>query len=402
MTAAIAIGVFIVGIIFGFGIAYALKLIHTKTAREIAGELFRESEDRRKESIDTVVGNIKESFGNLSLEALSKSTEEFIKLADQKFKSDRELNTQELDKKKELIGEQLTAMNTQLENVSKLMNTLEKDREQKFGELTKQLETAGKQTSELIKTTGTLSEALASSSARGQWGERMAEDVLRVAGFVDKVNYIKQKAIEGSGNKPDFTFFLPRDLKLNMDVKFPYANYVRFIETDSDVEKELYLKTFLKDVKLHIKEVSTRDYINPEQNTVDYVLLFIPNEQIYAFIYEHDYSILDYSIEQKVIMCSPITLFAVLAVVRQAVDNFTFEKTSHEILTQLSVFYNQWNKFKDSLQKLGKRINDTHTEFEALSGTRVRQLEKPLNRIEEIRLKRGIPDENGELPEIGE
>ncbi len=367
------------GIVLGFGAAFVLKLIHLKTANE----LIQESETHRERSIETIIDTV-------------------MKLGKEKLESEREINKTELDSKKELIDHQLKNMTTELGKVSKLVNNLEKDREQKFGELTKQLETASKQTNDLIKTTGTLREALASSKVRGQWGERMAEDVLRVAGFIENVNYVKQKAIEGVGTKPDFTFFLPRDLKLNMDVKFPYDNYIKYIEADSDSDKESFLKYFLKDVKDRIKEVASRDYINPEQNTVDYVLLFIPNEQIYAFINEQDRSILDEGLEKKVIICSPITLFAVLAVIRQAVDNFTFERTSKEILSLLGRFNNQWKKFLASHDKLGDKIESALTEYHILKSTRRNQLEKPMNEIEEIRKQRGIPIEDTDLREIEE
>lgn len=93
-----------------------------------------------------------------------------------------------------------------------------------------------------------------------------------------------------------------------MDVKFPLDNYIKYLETESDTDKEKYRKEFIKDVKVKIKEVTTREYINPEQNTIDYVILFIPNEQIYTFIHEQDKIILDEALKNKVIVCSPITL----------------------------------------------------------------------------------------------
>jgi len=97
----------------------------------------------------------------------------------------------------------------------------------------------------------------------------------------------------------------------------------------------------LRDVKARIKEVATRDYINPEENTVDSVLLFIPNEQVYAFIYEQDSAILDDGIRQGVVFCSPVTLFAILAVICKAVESFSLEQPSNEILSLLGDFKKQ-------------------------------------------------------------
>jgi DNA recombination protein RmuC len=381
----------IAGFVLGLGAAFILRLVQGKTAREFADELFRESEMQRKAQLDTVIENVKASFGSMSLEALSKSTEEFLKLAKARLESEREVGARELDAKKGLIDQQLLRMTGELENVSKLMQSLEKDRVEKFGELASHLKIVGEQTKALTQSTSTLREALASTKARGQWGERMAEDVLRIAGFIENVNYLKQKTIAGTGSRPDFTFLLPRELRLNMDVKFPLDNYVRFLEAQVETEKVKFRSDFLRDVKGKIREVATRDYINPEQNTVDYVLLFIPNEQVYAFIHEQDSSMLEEGIKNHVIFCSPVTLFAVLAVIRQAVDNFALERTSHEILSLLGSFKKQWDEYIKKFDLLGKRIEDVRKEYDALLTTRRRQVERPLHKIEALRTQHGLP-----------
>ena len=383
------IGIFI-GFVLGLLVSIVFRLQQAKTAKELAEELFHESEAQKKANIDAILENIKASFGTLSFDALSKSTEEFLKLAKSRLESEREISLKELDGKKGLIDQQLQQMTSKLENVSTVIKELEKDRVEKFGQLTNHLNTATQQTTALMQTTSQLREALASTKVRGQWGERMAEDVLRLAGFIENVNYLKEKTIEGAGSRPDFTFFLPGDLKLNMDVKFPLTNYIKFLETDVGPEKVKFRSDFLKDVKARIKEVTSREYINPEQNTLDYVLLFIPNEQVYSFIHEQDSSILDEGLKNKVIFCSPITLFAVLAVIRQSVDNFALEKTSNEILSLFGVFKKQWDEFLKKLDVLGKRIEDTQKEYESLATTRRRQLERPLNKIDDLREQKGI------------
>jgi len=379
-----------IGFAFGLLVSIVLRLQQGKTAKELAEELFHESEAQRKAHIDAILENIKASFGNLSFDALSKSTEEFLKLAKSRLESEREISLKELDGKKGLIDQQLQQMTSKLENVSTVIKELEKDRVEKFGQLASHLDTATQQTTALMQTTSQLREALASTKVRGQWGERMAEDVLQLAGFIENVNYLKEKTIEGSGSRPDFTFFLPGDLRLNMDVKFPFTNYIKFLETDVEPEKVKFRSDFLKDVKARMKEVTSREYINPEQNTVDYVLLFIPNEQVYSFIHEQDSSILDEGLKNRVIFCSPITLFAVLAVIRQSVSNFALERTSNEILSLFGAFKKQWDEFLKKLDVLGKRIEDTQKEYESLVTTRRRQLERPLNKIDALREQKGI------------
>ena len=111
-------------------------------------------------------------------------------------------------------------------------------------------------------------------------------------------------------------------------------------------------------MRLRLREVTRREYVDPAGGTVDCVLLFIPNEQVYAFIQEQDRTILDDALRAKVVFCSPLTLFAVLAVIRQAVDNFQLSRTSHEILERLQGFEKQWDRFVEQMDKVGSQPQD--------------------------------------------
>ena len=164
------------------------------------------------------------------------------------------------------------------------------------------------------------------------------------------INYIKQKTLEHASGRPDYTFLLPNNLKVNMDVKFPLENYQHYLDAQSEHDRRRFKEELLKNAKTMIKQVTTRDYINPGENTVDYVLVFIPNEQVYSFINEADPAIMDEALKQKVILCSPFTLYAVLAVIRQAVENFNLERTASEILKLLAEFSKLWNAYKEKFR----------------------------------------------------
>jgi DNA recombination protein RmuC len=364
--------------------------LRRREAQAIAQELISQVESQKIQDLEILINRIKESFGSLSLVALSKNSEEFLKLAGETLSKQMQIGEKELEGKKKLIDQTLEAMKVDLQKVQDLVTQLEKDRERKFGELANQLKLTAEQTGKLQETANKLYTALASTRVRGQWGERMAEDVLRLAGFIEGINYQKQKTLETT--RPDYTFLLPQNLKVNMDVKFPLDNYLRYLEAGEDSQKEMYKTQFLKDARRRIMEVTTRDYINPEENTVDYVIVFIPNEQVYAFIIENDRSLLDEALKNKVILCSPITLYAVLAVIRQAVDNFNLEKTAAQILSLLGAFNKQWSAFLKSLEKMGKKIEEAQNEFLILTTTRRKQLERPLREIEDLRKQKGIAE----------
>jgi DNA recombination protein RmuC len=387
----IAIGTFVLGFLLGAVILWAIMGRQTKNAKALAEELLRDSEARRQGELDRMLDIVRQSFGNLSAEALARANDEFLKLRQTLLQSDREGHARELDAKKGLIDEQLKSMGDQLEKVQRLMKELEQDRGVKFGQLDSSLKSQNEQVQALLQTTGLLREALASTKARGQWGERMAEDVLRLAGFIEGINYTKQKTLASSGSRPDFTFNLPNNLILNMDVKFPLDNYLRFLDSGSDSERTSRRDAFLRDVRNHVRDVGTREYINPEEHTVDYVLLFIPNEQVYAFIHEFDRDLLDESLKRKVIVCSPLTLYAVLAVVRQASDNFAFEQASEQILLVLAKFQKQWTEFLKVFEKLGERLEAAQDEYQKLTTTRRKQLDRVVDEIDDLRERRGLP-----------
>ncbi len=320
----------------------------------------------------------------------AQQAQNILQLAKNELSNASKLGSTELEGKKRLIDQTLGQMEKGLDGVKTLVQSLETDRAKKFGELSQQLETTAKETERLRNTADALRSALASTKSRGQWGERMAEDILRLCGLVEGINYIKQKKMESVGSKPDFTFLLPQNLKVNMDVKFPLNAYMQYLEAKTETDQKAHRDQFLRDVKLRIKEVQTRDYINPAENTVDYVIVFIPNEQVYGFIQEQDSSILEEAMKNKVILCSPLTLYAVLAVIRQAIDNFNLEKTSAQMLSLFGTFKEQWSKFYESMDKMGKKIKDAYDEYDTLTTTRKRMLERPLDRIEELRVQKGI------------
>jgi len=260
----------------------------------------------------------------------------------------------------------------------------------KFGELTEAIRNANIQTQKLQSTAEQLNQALSNSRIRGQWGERMADDILHMIGFVEGINYVKQKMIASSGSIPDFTFLLPKNLKINMDVKFPFDNFLAYLDANTEEERETYKNRFLQDVRTKVKQISSREYINPEQQTLDFAIMFIPNQHVYEFINESDTEIFEYALKEKVILTSPMTLYSMLVIVRQSTDIFNLQKNINEILNVFGLFDKQWNNFTRSFDAMGKKIEDAQTEFEKLTTTRKRMLESQLRKIESLRKERGL------------
>ncbi len=334
----------------------------------------RQSESQRREYSTNLLDTMKGSFSTISTDVLDKSQSNFLKLADQRFETQTTKHTTELDNKKGLIDQRLGQLTSSLDQVRNLIGEFEKERGEKLGAL-------GGELSSLTKTAKELHNVLSNNQTRGQWGERIAEDILNTLGLIKGKNYETQST-NTAGIRPDFTFFLPNDLTLNMDSKFPMTNYEKYINAEAKADKEQSLKDFLKDVRGHVKAISKKEYINV--NTVDVALIFIPNEHMYRFIHEQDGTIIDDALTQKIILCSPLSLYTVLAVIRQAVRNFALEQSSHEILNVLEEFQNEWGNFIKSMDMMGKSLHKTSETYEHLLGVRKRKLETQLKKVEDL------------------
>lgn len=382
---------FLLGMLAGAVVVSVVVVLRRRSVDSLTRQLLADAEAQRAAELERTVEQLKDAFGSLSRDALAVNSEEFLKLAKTKMDNQTAAGQSHLDEKKKLIDARLETVTKKVSELNQALQGVEKDRRESFGRIVKELESTGLANLRLQETTAQLTAALASPSHRGQWGERMAEDVLRLAGMVEGINYQKQSMTE-AGTKPDFVFMLPSGQRVNMDVKFPLNNYIRFLDAQ-ETEAEQFKKSFLQDVRKRIQEVTTREYIDPAGGTVDVVLVFIPNEQVYAFIHEHDPQLLDDAMSKKIVLCSPLTLFAILAVIRKAADNFRLQETSDEILSLMGTFTKQWEKYSGVVETLGTRLESAMKAYGDLTTTRSRMLQRQLDKIESLRQLRVEDDE---------
>ena len=348
-----AIGL-LLGVLIGAGIAVIVSMVRARAASR----------------------QLRETFAALAGEALDANTKRLTEQA-----------AAALEGKKALIDQAVTAVNERLEQVRSVLQRVEAERKQDFGQLSSSV-------SALTLTAGKLHEMLASTQRRGAWGERMAEDVLRLAGLQEGVNYVKQSSEFADGrDRPDFTFLLPNELKANMDVKFPLERYKAYIDAESDEGRAAQLHQLVLAVRGHVKSVAGRGYVDPQLPTVPYVIVFIPSEQIYGLVLANQPDLIDESLAQRVVLASPLTLYAMLSVIRQAAEHANIMKTADEVLTLLGEFAKQWAKYNEELDKLGDKIDQTAKQYETIRTTRTNVLQRPLDKIQQLRTTRGLPED---------
>jgi len=318
-------------------------------------------------------------------EILNQANTNLINLANEKVGTD-------LNNKKQAIEELVKRALTEIEKNNKKMEEVEIKRTGSFSTLTEKLEEQKALTNQLKVTTEGLKNVLSNNQLRGQFGEQVAEDLLKMSGFVSGVNYDKQ--VSDDSSRPDFTVYMPDGMKINIDSKFPYQNLVKMSESDGKDEKERFKKLFEQDIKTKIKEVTSREYINPENNTVDFVILFIPNEMIFSFIYDRFPNIWQDAMGKKVILAGPFSFTAILRMVHQAYDNFRYQKNVANIIGYIKKFSEEFDNYNKGFKDLGTRIEALQKQYTTLGTTRTNQLVKIVNKIK--------TEETGDIKQIHE
>jgi DNA recombination protein RmuC len=312
---------------------------------------------------------------------LQNASQQLITMADQKLTaSSQELKT-DLSNKKAIIEDIVKRLHDELEKSNKRTEDADKQRISSFVQLKTELANQRKLTEQLSVTAEGLKKVLSHNQMRGHFGEQVAEDLLRMCGFVSGVDYFYNKTLKDGQSRPDFTVMLPDGVKINIDAKFPFSNLAKMTETEDSGAKLEYRKAFEQDIKEKIKQVTTRDYINPNDNTVDFVILFIPNEMIFSYIYENMQEIWTQAMSEKVIFAGPFNFTATLRLIRQSYANFTIQKGIYEIISQIRVFEEEFKKYNEEFIKIGERIESLSNQYEAVDRIRTKKL---LSNVEKI------------------
>ena len=285
--------------------------------------------------------------------------------------------------------------------IYKLLNRSDqtvKDFLEKTGEIKSSITGVDQQTRNLIS-------VLNNNQSRGQWAEFQVEDLLEIMEYKEGLHYQTQKRMS-SGTIPDFTFYLPENKTINMDSKFPLTNYMEIAKLNRDLEDETLdelarkeitesirskNKEFLdKAIKTKIDDTSSREgYISAEEGTVDFVLMYIPLENLYHFLLTSEIGanrtpVIQYAFSKKVILVSPQTLMAYLETIRHSMKLFSLQTDTKNILATHEKIKVEIRKFIESFDDVTKRLDQTVKSFEVLKTTRVNKLEKSFEELDSV------------------
>jgi DNA recombination protein RmuC len=199
--------------------------------------------------------------------------------------------------------------------------------------------------------------------ASGRWGEIVLERVLEASGLRKDEEYkIQMGTAEG---RPDATVFLPEEKCIFIDSKTSFASWDGFVNSQDENEKQIHYKQFIESTKSHIAGLAKRDY-SVENNSPDYVLMFIPIESCYSMMFCDDCALWDYAWKNKVMPVSPSTLLSALKIINSF---YVVDRQNKNVLEMARLCTSVHDKFASLLAELLKIRDNLDTSLKKLNGT---------------------------------
>ncbi|MEX0895413.1 MAG: DNA recombination protein RmuC [Patescibacteria group bacterium] len=320
---------------------------------------------------------------NIVNQAFGKSASVVAEQSRQILEGEKKMIATDVAHTRRNIEEMVKRLEDSVAERQKEIHDLEKERSVQFSTLKTDITNHRKLTDELRINTEKLAKVLSNNQARGEWGERIIEDLLTANGLQEGVHYSKQRSMTTSNDtvlRPDITLLLPNERIVPIDVKFPYQSIARLVAEDGKAAQAPHLKQFRVDLKTKIDKVA--EYIDPAAETLDYAILFVPNEMVFSFINQQIPDMVDYAIKQRVLLVSPFTFIIVAKTVMESYRNFMITDSLRKAVKYIDEFVVEWDKFKGQFEKYGRTLGTLQSDYEQLTQTRVRQMEKRVDKVQ--------------------
>ncbi|MBC7745632.1 MAG: DNA recombination protein RmuC [Flavobacterium sp.] len=206
------------------------------------------------------------------------------------------------------------------------------------------------------------------SKKQGNWGEMILERVLERSGLVKDQEYRIQASMQSAdGNRfqPDVIIDLPDNKHLIIDSKVSLIAYSRFVDCETDLEKDTHIKQHISSLKNHINELSGKNYSDLYKiNSPDFVMLFIPIESCFSIAVQKDTEIFNYAWDKRVVIVSPSTLLATLRTIASIWKQERQNRNVMEIARLSGDMYDKFVGFAGDMESIGKNIKQSHESYE--------------------------------------
>ncbi|HPF78250.1 MAG TPA: DNA recombination protein RmuC [Alphaproteobacteria bacterium] len=331
-------------------------------------------------------------FKALAQATLQSNSENFLNIAQEKLKAAQADSAHDLDKRTQAIAQMiqpvekhLTQLNGVVEQLSATDRTIREDIQN------------------LSKETAKLTGALKNPAAQGKWGEFVLERLLDKANLIKGLHYETQVSINTGESRlrPDAIIHLQDGFNIIVDAKAPITEFINRMDDDmGEGEYNVLRQNLARAVRSHVKALGSKSYWE-QVDSPDFVVLFLPSENIFSTALSADPDLVDYASDNNVVIASPTLLMSLLRVVGLSWRQVAMAKNAQEISKLGSELFDRISNFATHLSKVGGGINSALAAYNKAIGTfdsrilssarKLKELKATDKEIETPKLLEGAP-----------
>jgi len=359
----LALLVLAIGLILG---RWLSNIKHQKVVSQLNTEM-----EKKQDEFDQQMDQLQGSFSTLSQQALQSNNQSFLTLAREVFgKLQIQAENQLTDKEKN-FSQMVKPIQESLQKTDEQLKRLEKDRAISETKLTGQIEGLLQSQQFLQTETRNLATALRRPEVRGQWGELTLKRLAELAGMSDHCDFDEQVSTKANETslRPDMVVNMPGNRQLVVDVKAPLDAYLSAVEANSDSETDSHLEHHTRNVKNRIKELAMKKYWEQFDKAPDFVVLFIPGDQFLSAALDRDKSLLEYAMQQRVILATPTSLVGLLRAIAYGWNQEHLNKNAEVVREIGKDLYQRLGTLAEHMSKLGKNLDSSVANFNKLLGS---------------------------------
>src|SRR5262245_21280820 len=366
---------FLVGIALGWALArssraaVSLREDNARLRAELAH--LQQSVPAQLALLDEARSELKASFDALAGAALRSSTEEFLKLADQKLGNVQKDALGELGRRQQALDELIKPIRDTLPQVDRKNGESDVARAETRVEIATLITNLHQEQGRLREETQQLLRALRTPPVRGRWGEVQLRRVVEMAGMLEYCDFDVQPTLlaEFGRQRPDLIVRLPGGRTIVVDAKVPLEAYLDAQDTEEDAARKDRMAAHARQVREHMTKLGAKSYWEQVQPSPEFVVMFLPGESLFHAALHQDASLVDYGVRTQVYPASPITLIALLQVVAQGWRHERLAQNAEEIQELGQELHARVAKMTEYLDTLRTRLDSTVRAFNDVVGS---------------------------------
>jgi|RhiMethySRZTD1v2_1073278.scaffolds.fasta_scaffold92800_2 DNA recombination protein RmuC len=334
-------------------------------------EAERKGFDEKLRLLGEAKNALSDAFKALSAGALKSNSEEFLKLAQASLGKFQEGAKSDLAMREQAIAQLVSPVRDALQKFETKVQALEVAREGAYQGLVQQVNQLLDTGKDLRSETSNLVQALRAPVTRGQWGEIQLRRVIEMAGMLSYCDFVEQEKVDSEDGmlRPDVVVKLPARKTIIIDAKAPVSSYVDAVTLDDENERKTKLQAFAKLVRDHVSRLGRKAYWDQFDSSPELVVMFLPGDHYYSAALQQDPSLIEFGVDQKVLIATPVNLIGLLRAVAYGWRQEAITENAKEVSELGSELYKRLSDLGGHWIDLGKNLGRTVEAFNSAVGS---------------------------------